>query len=352
MPDGRESAGPPARLADVAAAAGVSAATASRAFNVPDLVRPELRERIMAAAAELGYVAHGAARALASRRSRTLGAIVPTLNNTIFARTVDAFQRRLEERGYIMLLTSSEYDAERELERARALLERGVDGLMLVGAVHHPQLLGMLAAAGKPFVQGWALGRGARHPSVGYDARRISGLAVEHLVALGHREFAVLTGRPTMNDRVTARLQGLRMALRRHRLRIPASRILHCAYAIDAAREAFGRLVMKGELPTALVCGNDILACGALFEARARGIAVPERLSIVGNGDLDIAAHTTPALTTVRTPKAEIGFWAADYLMARIEGGNLALPAELPVELVPRGSSGPAPSTDLPSAAD
>ena len=331
------------RLADVAAAAGVSSATVSRAFNMPGLVREDVRARILATADDLGYVAHGAARTLASKRSRTFGAIVPTLNNTIFARAIDAFQRRVEERGYILLLTSSEYDEEREWQRARALVERGVDGLMLVGGDHDPRLIHLLEVTGKPFVNAWSIDRREGQAAVGYDSRALGNLVFDHLVGLGHREFAVVTGTTRHNDRVAGRLLGMADAMRRHGLKVPPARMIHRRYSIEEGRAAFRDLAAQGSLPTAIVCGNDILAAGVLFEALAQGIEVPRELSIIGNGDLDIAAHTVPGLSTVLTPKVEIGNWAADYLLARVEGHEIELPAELPVTLVLRGTTAPPP---------
>lgn len=340
------------RLSDVATAAGVSSATVSRAFNLPALVRDDVRARILAAADELGYVAHGAARALASRRSRTLGAIVPTLTNTIFARAIDAFQRRAEDHGYILLLTTSEYDRQREWERGKALVERGVDGLMLVGGQHDAKLIHLLEATGKPFINAWSPNRGSVHPAVGYDNRALSNMLFDYLVGLGHREIAVVTGSPSHNDRVAGRMLGMADAIRRHGLSIPTVRMIHRRYSIDEGRDAFRELAAQGELPTAIVCGNDILASGVLFEARARGIDVPGQLSVIGNGDLDIAAHTVPPLTSVRTPKVEIGTWAADYLLARLEGREIELPPELPVTLVVRGTTGPVPAERRPGTAE
>ena len=334
----------PARLADVAAAAGVSSATVSRAFNLPSLVRDEVRSRVLAAADDLGYVAHGAARTLASKRSRTLGAIVPTLTNTIFARAIDAFQRRVEERGYILLLTSSEYDEEREWQRGRALVERGVDGLMLVGAQHDPRLIHLLQSTGKPFINTWTTGGASEHPSVGYDSGALAGMVIDYLVGLGHRDFAVVTGTSVHNDRVAGRLKGMAEAMRRHGLKVAPERIVHRRYSIEEGRDALRALAASGPLPTAIVCGNDILASGVLFEALAMGIDVPRELSVMGNGDLDIAAHMSPGLTTVLTPKVEIGNWAADYLLARMEGREHALPPDLPVTLVVRGTTGPPPA--------
>ncbi len=332
------------RLADVAAAAGVSSATVSRAFNLPALVRDDVRARILATADDLGYVAHGAARTLASKRSRTLGAIVPTLNNTIFARAIDAFQRRVEERGYILLLTTSEYDAQREWERGRALVERGVDGLMLVGAEHDPRLIRLLEMTGKPYINTWTANRGVGHPSVGYDSRALANMVVDYLVGLGHRDFAVITGSTTHNDRVSGRLKGMADAMRRHGLKVAPERIIHRRYSIDEGRDALRALAAQGPLPGAIICGNDILATGVLFEALFMGIDVPGELSIIGNGDLDISAHMSPGLTTVLTPKVEIGNWAAEYLLACTEGREIELPLELPVTLVVRGSTAPPPA--------
>lgn len=327
------------RLSDVAAAAGVSSATVSRSFNLPHLVRDDVRQRILTVASDLGYVAHGAARALASRRSRTLGAIIPTLNHPMFARGVDAFQRRLEEKNYVLLLTSSEYDTERETQRARAMVERGVDGLMLVGAKHDPELINLLTSRGMPFVNAWASSRDTRHPCVGYDGRLLSAMVVEFLYGLGHREFALITGHADRNDRVEARLAGMKAALRTHRILLPEERVIQTDYTIEDGRAAFGRLAVRGPLPTVVVCANDILACGALFEAMARSLRVPQDVSILSMSDLDLSAHTNPAITTVKTPKAEIGASAADYLLGRIEGRKDTPPQKFTVSLVVRGTT-------------
>ena len=128
-----------ARLADVARVAGVSLSTASRALADPRLVHPETRTRVDDAVRMLGYIAHGAARALASRRSRTIGAVVPTLDNPIFAHSTQALQRALGEAGYTLLLASHDYDAGTDFAVTRALVERGVDGLVLVGTDHSPE---------------------------------------------------------------------------------------------------------------------------------------------------------------------------------------------------------------------
>jgi LacI family transcriptional regulator len=335
---------PKVRIEEVARAARVSAATVSRALNNPGLVSDALRAKVDTAAQALGYVAHGAARALASRRSRAFGALVPTFANTIFSDAIGAFQRRLEAENYTMLLAAFDYDPEVEYRSARTMIERGVDGLMLVGVTHDPRLFALLEASGLPFVQTWAPGKDSPHPTIGYDNAALARMIVDHLASLGHREIGMVAGVTDHNDRVRARIAGMRAALRRHRLPFAASRIVFTDYRIEAVRAAFREMQRRGSLPSALVANNDIVALGLILEAQAQGIAVPHQLSIVGVGDLEIAAHLQPGLTTVRTPKHSIGTLAAEYLLARIDGRAVSLPAALALELIVRGTTAPPPS--------
>ena len=332
-------------LDDVAAAAKVSPATVSRALNRPDLVRGELRDRINGTIAALGYVPHGPARALASSRSRTLGAVVPTLNNTIFARTIDAFGRRLEQAGYVLLLTTSEYDYVREFIRARALVERGVDGLMLVGHRHEPGLYELIAQKQIPFINSWASPEGAEHPAIGYDGRAGGELAAGHLLDLGHRELGIIMGDPSSNDRMEERLAGITAVMQAHGLRLREEQIVLKTYSIEGGREGVRELWARGLRPTAILGGNDILAAGALFECLAQGVAVPKRMSIIGFGDLDISAQVTPGLTTVHNPQWVIGEIAAEYLLARIEGREPPPLSTLELKLVVRSTTA-APSSE------
>ncbi|MDB5413263.1 MAG: LacI family transcriptional regulator [Rubritepida sp.] len=334
------------RIEEVARTAGVSAATVSRALNNPALVSPQLRAKVEKAAKKLGYVAHGAARALASRRSHALGAVVPTLGNTIFSDAIGAFQRRLEAENYTMLLATSDYDEEVEYRNVRTMIERGVDGLMLVGATHGKALYDLLEASGVPFVQTWAPAKASPYPTIGYDNTALTRIVVDHLAGLGHRDIGMVAGLRRNNDRVRARLVGMRAAMRRHRLPLPASRIVFTDYRIDAVRAAFREMQRRGPMPTALVANNDIVALGLMLEAQSQGIRVPRQLSIVGVGDLEVAAHLHPPLTTIRTPKQTIGTLAAEYLLARIHDRPVELPAELALELVLRGTTAPPPRKD------
>ena len=341
-PDVKRSAS--ARLSDVARAAGVSLSTASRALSDPGLVHPRTRERIDDAVRMLGYVPHGAARALASRRSRTVGAVVPTLDNPIFAHSIQALQRALAEAGYTLLLASHEYDATTEFEVTRALVERGVDGLALVGTDHSPELYQFLTRSGVPFELTWAIDPDRHHYCVGFSNRLASIRVTQHLLALGHREFAMVSGYTVHNDRARERVAGVREALAAHGLELPERRYVETAFSVSSGRAALAELLARGPAPTAIACGNDLLAFGVLLECAARGIAVPGHMSVAGFDDIELAAEVSPPLTTIHIPTADIGRRAAERLLSRLAGKRVARMEEVAVDLIVRGSTGRAPS--------
>jgi len=330
-----------ATLGDVAQLAGVSPATVSRVLNRPETVRDGLRDTVRRAIAELGYVPHGAARALASRRSHTIVAVVPTLDNAIFATCIDALQRRLDGAGYVLLLASTEYDRLREGSEVAALLERGVDGLMLVGGDHDPALYRLLAAKRVPFVNTWVYETASGRPCIGFDNRRAAMRMTDHLLDLGHRRFAVIAGVTLHNDRAAERVAGVRAALAARGVELPASRIVERPYALAEGRHALRLLMRQEEPPTAIICGNDVLAIGALLECLAAGIAVPGAVSITGFDDLELASHLRPALTTLRVPSAAMGRHAAEYLVDRLDGRTAPDCIELDVELILRETTAP-----------
>ncbi|HSB47992.1 MAG TPA: LacI family DNA-binding transcriptional regulator [Burkholderiales bacterium] len=328
-----------AKLADVARLAGVSTATVSRALTQPDKVKSATAARIRQAVQALGYVAHGAARALASRRTRTIGAVIPTLDNAIFAHTAHALQKTLDDAGYTLLLASHEFDAEVEARLTRALIERGVDGLVLLGATHHPGVLQMIDLHQIPYVLTWALDAAGRHPCIGFDNRAAGEVIARHLLELGHRELGMISGITAGNERAAERLEGVRQALAAHGIALPPGRVVEKPYTLTAGREGLREILRGAPRPTAVVCGNDVLAIGALAECQAQGLAVPREVSVTGFDDLEMAAVVTPALTTVHFPTAELGSLAGQHLLARLAGRPVESRTELPVELVVRAST-------------
>ena len=321
---------------DVARVAMVSTATVSRALRFPGIVRPATRERIDKAIARLNYVSDGVARALSTRRTQVVGAVIPTLDNAIYAVSTHSLQKALEPAGYTLLLACHEFDLEAEARMARAFVEKGVDALALVGTAHHPATERLLASLAIPYVLTWALDRSLAHPSIGFDNRAAGRILAEYLLELGHRRIAMISGVTAGNDRARNRLAGVRAALKR--AGVALDRVVQAPYTLQAGRDAFTSLIARTR-PTAVVCGNDVLAIGAIQEAQRLGFSVPGDLSVAGFDDMEIATVISPALTTMRFPIAQIGAEAARNLLARIGGEAPARCLELPIKLVVRGST-------------
>ena len=328
------------RVADVALAAGVSGATVSRTLNRTGPVSDNIRQRIERAVIELGYVPNGAARALASQRAHAIGVIVPTLENTNFAITAESAQRRLVDAGYNFMVASTGYDPARESDQIQSLVAHGVDGIILVGAQRDPAITHFLKARHVPYVVTWSLA-GDGTPSVGFDNAEAARRLASHLLDLGHRHIGVIAGLTKNNDRAAARLEGVRRALDERGLALPRELLIERPYRIAEGQFALRALMASSPQPTAVVCGNDQLAFGALIECGRRGIAVPQELSIVGFDDLEFAGQIVPALTTIHVPAEEIGLRAADYLLATINGHPAAATTEVTVSLIVRESSAP-----------
>jgi LacI family transcriptional regulator len=321
------------RLEDVAARAGVSTATVSRCLNSPAQVVEETRARVMAAVEALGYAPNFGARALAAKRTRTIGAIIPTMENAIFAEGVQAFQEGLQAAGFTLLVASSGYDPAVEAEEIRTLVTRGAEGLLLVGHDRQAGLYDFLAARGVPAVVAWAVRPEAPVLSVGFDNVAAMKALATKAVAMGHSRIGVISAHTAGNDRARARVEGVRAVI------APAA-IEETAYGIAEGRAAFARLIARVPDLTLAICGNDVLAAGAIAEARARGIEVPGRVSVTGFDDLALAAVLTPALTTVRVPHRAMGEAAAETLLALVEG-RAATSRVLPTEVILRESLAP-----------
>ena len=344
MKDGTDST---PTLLDIAKAAGVSTATVSRVLNRPDDVRPQLREQVEEIIRALGYVRHGAARALASSRSSTIGAVVPTLESAIFASGLNAVGQLLSAANYTLLLAVSDYAADQEYRQVRALIERGVDGMILVGREHAADTLDLLERHKCPFVTTWSFDAQYPHPCIGFDNIAASRQMAQHLIDLGHRRFAAIAGIRHGNDRARERIEGAAAALAARGLSFLEGGIIEETYDIEAGRRAFSALMDRptGSRPTAIICGNDVLAVGAVVEAQQRGIAVPGEVSIVGFDDLPMAAHLPPGLTTVHVPSRRMGRLAAQYILDCAAGTATETHIELPTQLVIRGTAAAPPGS-------
>ena len=319
MSTGKRRSGPPG-IVDVAARAGVSIATVSRAFARPEMVRAETRRRIEEAARDLGYIRDRLASSLQNRFSGTVGLIVPTIDNAIFAEMIEAFAARLRDHDRTMLIAAHGYDLSLETGIVRSLLERRIDGVALIGFAHEQVPLTMLERRGVPVISIWNYDAGSSLPCIGADNRLAARLVTEHLTGLGHRDVAFLFPEAQANDRARDRIDGAMQAMAAAGVTVPARRCLDCPYDMGAAKALAMRL-LSDDPPTAVVCGNDVIAHGVVFAASALGLDVPCDVSVVGIGDLRGSAELEPGLTTVRLPAKRIGSLAADCIVAMSESG-------------------------------
>jgi len=331
-------------IREVAREAGVSTATVSRALNEPDKVRPDTRERVLAVVRARHFVFHGLAAGLASRRSRTLGLVIPTIKNSIYAASTQAIQHAAQASGYSVLVGISEFSPKRESELVLRLLERRVDGLILTGEARPRWLYDTLAANRVPLVVTWKLARRRALAAVSFDNYKASVDAVEHLIGLGHRRIGLVCGRSRVNDRAAERRRAYEDTLIRHGLPPRPDLVFERDFDYAEGREAVRTMLESQEPPTAVFCANDVQAVGALAECRAQGIEVPRHMSVVGFDDLPIAEYALPQLTTIGVPADDMGHRAAESLIRAIENGTKPLGAELPTELVLRASTAPPPA--------
>lgn len=302
----------------VAKAAKVSASTVSRYFNHPNLLKPETRKRIDLAVRRTGYIRNRAAQTIHGIRSGTIGVLIPTLDHAIFAEVVQAFSDTVAESGFTILLASHGYDLQREYAILRKFLEHRVDGVVLTGLDHDDAVFHLLDQQEIPCALMWNYTANARYPSIGADNERAGQLIAEHVLALGHRKIACMFPPTTGNDRAQARRDMVWRTLAEAGVTVPQAWSLETVYSISASKADMQRLLSNADRPTALICGNDILATGAIYGATAAGLSVPQDLSIVGIGDFKGSADIEPSLTTVRLPAKQIGRVAGQTLAQAI----------------------------------
>ena len=329
----------------VAKAARVSPSTVSRSFNHPDMVNPATRKKIQRAVEKLGYIRNRAAQTIHGRRSATIGLIVPTINHAIFSEVIQAFSDAIDRAGFTLLIASHGYNLDREYDMLRKLLEHRVDGVALIGLEHAPATFNLIAQQEIPSVAIWNYTETAPMPCVGADNGEAGRLAAEHLVQAGHRSIGLIFPGIEGNDRARDRRAGAVRLLRAAGVTLREDWNVTAPYSIAQAKQAAARVLGRVDRPTALLCGNDVLAQGAIYAAQRRGLHVPGDLSIIGIGDFKGSADIEPGLTTIAIPAAEIGTLAGERFVDYITSDARA-PFRLccPLEVVARGTTAPVPA--------
>lgn len=325
-------------LADVAARAGVDRSVISRVLSGDPrlLIRDETRERVLAAVRELGYRPNVAARTLRTQRTGTLGLLIPDYANPVYAEIIKGAEAAAAERDCVLLTGSA--DASAELDSYLDLLGQGrVDGLLLAGELTSKAALDALTAAGLPWLLVNRTMRGeSRH--VVLDDERAAGLAVEHLVGLGHASIAHLAG-PARSNTAQRRARGYRAAMRGHGLDVPPEHTVRTDYTSQGGFDGMLELLALPDRPTAVFVANLASAIGAQHALRTSGVAAPEELSVVAVHDLPLAEHLAPALTTVRMPLRELGQRAVRLLAELSPDATVTEVVRGPMEVVVREST-------------
>ena len=322
------------KIVDVARLAGVSTATVSRVLSNPQIVNAETRRLVEEAIRQTGYRLNHAARNLRHRRTGGVVALVPNLSNSFFSQILAGMAAVLAPAGYNLLVADTR--AEGGASILRYAEPSRADGLIVLD--------GSLPAEGLarrvPVVLACEWIPGFAAPRVKIDNRQAAQMAVEHLIALGHRQIAHVAG-PVGNVLTDARLAGTELALKAHGL--PPPRVFPGDFTLASGQRAGAAWLAlpPGERPTAVFLASDEMACGFIGEVQHSGLTVPRDVSVMGFDDIELVAHMTPALSTIHQPRGAIGRHAAQRLLDRIGGDEGSEDTVLPVELVLRGSTAP-----------
>ncbi len=310
-------------LSDVAKRVGVSAMTVSRVLNQPDTVSPDVRERVRAAVDELGYVPDMLAGGLASSRTKLVAAIVPTLAHMMFSTTVQFAADRLAVEGYQVLLGLSGYpETVGEEELVRAVLSRRPDALYLTGTFHSAATRRQLRAARIPIVETWDLSRKPIDMAVGFSHAAVGEAVARLLVAKGHRRFATISAG---DERALIRRDAFVTTVTELCGQVPENHVTPAPTNVQMGRETIGEMLDRG-FRGAVFCSSDALALGIVTEVRERGLSVPGDVAVIGFGDFDYAANTSPRLSSVLVDRRKVADTAAEMLLARLAGKQVAKP--------------------------
>lgn len=325
----------------VAARAGVSFTTVSHVLNGTRRVSESARQRVEQAIAEMGYSPSAVARSLKTSETFVLGVLVPNITNPFFAELTRGIEDFCRQTDYSVFLCNSDDDAERQGRYLQTLLERRVDGLLLAAAAGEAEALARrLESARVPTVVVDRDVPGLTADMVRVDHQGGARLAVSHLLSLGHRAIACLSG-PSQFAVSRARVAGWQEAMAQAGIEVKKGWLLEGDFSAPVGHELTRGLLARGEV-SAIFASNDLLAIGALRAAAEQGVAVPDALSVIGFDGIDLGGYVHPGLTTVGHPIRNLGETAATVLIERIaHRGADKREVVLPAVLIERGSTGP-----------
>ncbi|MEO5793474.1 MAG: LacI family DNA-binding transcriptional regulator [Rhodoferax sp.] len=310
-------------IREVATQAGVSMATVSRVFNLPDKVNAETRARVLHASKLLGYLPNASARSLRTQRSRVIGVVLPTLLNPVFAECLDGIAKAASAAGYAMLPITTNYQLEAEERAVQQLLAGNVDGMVLV--VSNPATstaLARLRAAELPYVL--AYNRHPAHPCVSVNNEQAVHEVVARLAALGHQHITLISGQLAASDRAQQRHRGFTAGMAA--LGLDGTQWLEVPFVETAMQDIRARLQASPHT-TALVCSNDLLAIRSIRAAHLAGLRVPQDISITGFDGIALGEDLTPMLSTITQPNTDIGRRSVELLVHALADGRSVDPS-------------------------
>jgi DNA-binding LacI/PurR family transcriptional regulator len=331
------------RIKDVAKLAGVSTATVSHVVNKTRFVSAETTERVVAAIERVGYTPNAHARNLASGRSRTLGVIVSDIANPFFPELIKSMQEEAAARGYDVTLANTNYDPERTSSCVRRMLEQRVSGVAVMTSEMDVALSRQLAEREIAVVFLDVGEAGAHTSNIVVNYEKGIRQAVEHLLALGHRRIAYVSGPQRMKSAARRKAAFVKTMKKYQASLHTAPSVFEGDLKAGGGQQAAREMLRLDPLPTAVISANDLMAIGALGELKAAGLRVPEDISVVGFDDILFASLADPPLTTVALSRAEIGRAAVEALLHTVNAdGNVGREVKIGTRLVVRGSTGPA----------
>lgn len=339
---------------DVAKLAGVSTATVSRVINSPESVREETRNRVTRAMVVCNYKYNALARGFATKRSNTIGLIIPTINNPVFAESTRGVQDCAGEKKTQVILGNTYYQYDQEEGLINTLREKQVDGLIITSTNPRGRIIKTLEDEGFPFVLLYSTIKKGPLWAVGIDNFKGGYRATRHLIELGHHRIGMVAGTFSLSDRSFHRWHGYKQCLKDHGIPYEKALLAQTDYSLTGGRDSVKKLLSIPKPPTAVFCSNDYLALGAMKGARETGLSLPTDLSIMGFDDIQIASYVIPGLTTIRQPAYEMGKQGAELLFQRInadpeKGGSTPVQRMLDSSLIIRDSTVTGPEKQMSS---
>ena len=320
-------------IRDVARETGLSTATVSRVMNGGSNVSKETRDKVLTASKKLDYMPNPAARALSTARSNTVAAIIPTIENSVFAKYVSALEHALAKRGYSLVLAIAKSEDEEE-EATQKLLGMGAEAFILSGATHSPPMIELLRRRSIPFAFTSVWDDGSQSPTIGYDNEAIACNAIRYLEKMGHRHVSILHGPLAESDRTVLRLNGAKRAANKDLF----LSVFETELSVAGGKHATNEILEKQQKSTAILCFSDVLALGVYSALALSQRAIPQDISVMGFDNLDWSKDIVPPLTTFDLPAEEMGTEVANQVLDHLEFGSQISHQLLNCKLIERSS--------------